>query len=137
MKAFPGIAVVIAAAVFCHSPAARAACHFDFEHPVVCWKPLPAAIAWTKLGTDSSEIMKSYNQQILHEANCGTPYKGDQIRSAVIELRGHGKIATGSGWVPVSMIEVNHHVSEIYYVADAYLAGVCDKYEPGTDTDTD
>lgn len=117
------------------APKATAACHFSSYLPIVCYQALPAAIAFNKLGNDYVRIAQSYNQKILNDAGCGTPFSKSQLKAAVIQIRNHGRVATGTGWVPVSMIEVDRRVDEIYYVADGYLSGVCAKYQPGTDVD--
>lgn len=122
------LAAPLIAVAFCSAPLrAHAECHFSTDLPIVCGAGITAALALEKLGTDDAAIRQSYNQRILHAAGCGTPYDAGK-HTYFIELINHGRSATDQGWVPISVIAVDH--KGLWYVADAYLSGVCAKYKP-------
>lgn len=120
------IAFLLAFASSVATPA-RAACHFAMSYPIVCTEGVMAAQAYRRFGDDVIEILKSYNQQVLHEIGCGTPYYAPKFKSAVIQIVNSGRVATDTGWVPVSIITVNN--KDLWYIPSDYLSGVCDKHK--------
>lgn len=111
------------------TPKAIANCHFNTDLPIVCTEGITAAMVWQKFGNDDDAIRQSYNQRIMHAAGCGTPYDAGK-HTYLIELVNQGRSATESGWVPISVISVDHN--DIWYIANAYLQGACAKYNHDT-----
>jgi hypothetical protein len=106
-----------------------AKCHFRIEAAIVCTDPKNAAIAFNRFGYDVTKIEKTYNVEILHEAECGIPYK-KTFKTDKIELSANGKVALPKGWAHVARIIVNNR--DIYYIASEYIDGTCKKFTPET-----
>lgn len=125
MKPIAALATIFAACLALQPSHAHAACHFSTDLPIVCTGGLAAVLAERKFGDDDAAIRQSYNQQILHSAGCGTPYNASTWKHS-IELVNKGRVATDTGWVPVSIISVDG--KDLWYIASSYVFGVCKKY---------
>lgn len=103
-------------------------CRLEPRLAVVCSLPLNAARVWNAYGHDPKAFDPDYVQVSLRKAGCYpleayTDYRGLPIRTAR-----RGRIATPSGWVPVTEIvrwNAGRDNAVGGFIADAYLRGDC------------
>ncbi|WP_157214290.1 hypothetical protein [Pseudomonas sp. GM18] len=112
---------------------AFAKCSFAVKEPIICSQAKTAAIAFQKFG--AAENIEPYNQQLLKEAQCGSPVPPKNMKYE-IKIFNSGKTALPNGWVDVSNIIIvkdNGVLGYSGYVASGYLSGACEKFTPETE----
>lgn len=120
-------ALIIALLFSAPATAFATGCHLKTPNAILCTDPDSAADFFQAFGSDIARTNESYNRELMRQSGCTRPY-GNAYATVEIEEINHGRVATPSGWVPISIIEVNH--KDIWYVASDYLDGTCKKFVP-------
>lgn len=127
MKTFAGLAAF--AVLFPAPTISHAMCHFNAERVVGCFPDYPenAAATYQRFKGDQEELKDPAVKEVLASHSCRVIVSSPD-RPFHIFRRGHGEIATLSGYEPVSIVEFKtSEGGQMFSVDSRWISGVCDE----------